>query len=312
MRRHGAPGQIARSPMGVKPCGSCGLCSTRRVAVSSPPSSLFMNTDLPPATRPEAVRRTPPCQAGGRRPSTQINQSHGTQRRLRPQHCRLHGHPLTTWLAHATFACSHSPLRASRPATRGRRRPAQHARCAACAPGPGACSKLGLGSVLNAVTGWGAPAQLVRVHAEGKPARRLEAGVAAAHGHQVAGRARRDLEVARVHHHARAERQRRVGQPQAHARRIAWRPHMRVVHLRARRAQAASRTPCGVLGRRALEATLSGTLGRRRCCRRTCSPWTRKCIMRCPEPRTRFTADCLPRLLDGLRACAPPCSRACV
>lgn len=32
--------------MGVKPCGSCGLCSTRRVWLSAAPSSLSMNTDL--------------------------------------------------------------------------------------------------------------------------------------------------------------------------------------------------------------------------------------------------------------------------
>jgi len=67
LRRRGAPGQIARSPIGVKPCGSCGLCSTRRVAVSSPPSSRSMNTDLPPAARPGAVRRAPPWQAGSQR-----------------------------------------------------------------------------------------------------------------------------------------------------------------------------------------------------------------------------------------------------
>ena len=35
--------------MGVKPCGSCGLCSTSRVWLSTAPSSLSMNTDLHPA-----------------------------------------------------------------------------------------------------------------------------------------------------------------------------------------------------------------------------------------------------------------------
>ena len=80
-----------------------------------------------------------------------------------------------------------------------------------------------------------APAQGVRVHAEGEGPDALPPRVAARGRHVERGVLWRHHEAAGVREHARAERLRLRGQLQAHARVVALRPHDLVVHLRVAR-----------------------------------------------------------------------------
>ncbi len=75
------------------------------------------------------------------------------------------------------------------------------------------------------------PAELVCVHAKGECVQRLEAGVAAAGGHAVAGLAGRHRELARVCQHARSEGRRLGAERQPVAGAVAGGAPRRVVHL---------------------------------------------------------------------------------